>query len=505
LDYSADLQALAKFVAAPLATSEILERALEALGRAIPYDLAAVLRLKGDSARVVATAGRLAEPRVRRHELHMQRFPTIRRALESRRPLALEQHHHQSEEGDPYDGLLDLPHGHACMVVPLFAGEQNLGLLTLDRRICGPYGPEVVELAGVYGQMLSLALHVADLALLLDRNRQQMSEHNRLLMEESRGAGEAVGWLEASREPKMVELVRFARQVAVSSLPVLVLGEMGTGKEVIAHAIHAWSERREAPFVKLECSSTPENLMESELFGHVSGAFAGADRERAGRFVTANGGTLLLSEIVDMPLAAQAKLLRVLEHGTFEPLGSAVSVKVDVRVVAATRVDLEEAVKAGRFREDLYYRLAVFPLSLSPLRERPSDILNIANGFLERERLRTRRGPWTLSDAACEALLQGRWTGNVRELINALERATLLQPVGLIEPHHLGLRSGAASSRRSSVSQPSLSSWQQNERTYLTEILRRAQGKLYGPDGAAAIAQLKPTTLRSKLVKHGLR
>jgi transcriptional regulator with GAF, ATPase, and Fis domain len=505
LDYSADLQALATLVAAPLATSEILERGLEALGRAIPYDVAAIFRLKGDTARVIAAAGRLALPQVRRHELHLQRFPTIRRVLESRRPLPLEQHHHQSEEGDPYDGVLDLPHGHACMLVPLFAGEHNLGLITLDRRISGPYGSEAVELAGAYGQIMSLTLHVAELALLLERHRHQIGEHNRLLMEESGAADEAAGWLEASADPKMVELVRYARQVAVSSLPVLVQGETGTGKKVIAHAIHAWSQRLGAPFVKLDCRSIPENLVESELFGTVRGASSAAERQRAGRFVTANGGTLLLDGIGYAPLAAQAKLLGVLEHGTFEPVGSDASVKVDVRVVASTHVDLEEAVKAGRFREDLYYRLAVFPLSVPPLRERPSDILNIANGFLRRVQLRTRRGPWTLGSAACEALIQGRWVGNVRGLINALERATLVQPVGLIEPHHLGLRSGAASARRSSAPPPPLSSWQQNERAYLTEILRRAQGKLYGPDGAAAIAQLKPTTLRSKLVKHGLR
>jgi transcriptional regulator with GAF, ATPase, and Fis domain len=505
LDYSADLHALAQLVAAPLATSEILERGLEALGRAIPYDLAAVFRLEGDTARVIATAGRLAGPHVRRHVLRLQRFPSIRRALESRRPLPLEQHHHASEEGDPYDGVIDLPHGHACMVVPLFAGEQNLGLITLDRRVCGPYGPEVVELAGVYGQIMSLTLYVADLALLLERYRNQVNEHNRLLMEESGGADEAVSWLEASLDPSMVELVRYARQVAGSSLPVLVLGETGTGKEVVAHAIHAWSPRVEAPFVKLNCSSIPENLVESELFGHVRGAFSGADRQRPGRFVTANGGTLLLDEIGDMPLAAQAKLLRVLEHGTFEPVGSDASVKVDVRVVAATHVDLEEAVRAGRFREDLYYRLAVFPLTVPPLRERPGDILLIASGFLEREHLRTRRGPWTLGEAACEALSQARWAGNVRELINALERATLLQPVGLIEPHHLALRNGAQPTRYAPSPRAPRRSWEQNERDYLVDILRQAEGKLYGRDGAAAIAQLKPTTLRSKLVKHGLR
>jgi transcriptional regulator with GAF, ATPase, and Fis domain len=506
VDYSADLHALAQLVAAPLETAEVLERGLEALGRVVPYDLGAVFRLQGDTAHVVAAAGRLAGPRVRQHELDLKRFPTIVRALESRRPVALENHHHASAEGDPYDGVLDLPHGHSCMVVPLFAGDRSLGLVTLDRQTCGRYPPEVVELAGVYGQIMSLTLHVADLVLLLDRYRSQMSEHNRLLVEESGGADEAVRWLDATSDPGMKQLVRHARQVASSSLPVLLLGETGSGKEVIAHAIHAWSPRRPGPFVKLNCSAIPESLVESELFGHVRGAFSGADQKRPGRFLTANGGTLLLDEIGDMPLAAQAKLLRVLEQGTFEPVGSDHSIKVDVRVLAATHVDLEEAVRGGRFREDLYYRLAVFPLSVPALRDRPSDILNIAFGFLEGEHRRTRRGPWTLSESASEALTRWSWPGNVRELLNALERATLLRPTGELEPQHLALRSatGTTSSRPPPSSSPS-TSWRENERLYLTEIMRRAGGKIYGPDGAAALAGLKPTTFRSKLLKHGLR
>jgi transcriptional regulator with GAF, ATPase, and Fis domain len=495
---------LAQLVAAPLATAEVLERGLEALGRVVPYDLGAVFRLQGDTAHVIAAAGRLAGPRVRQHELDLRRFPTILRALESRRPVALESHHHQSAEGDPYDGVLDLPHGHSCMVVPLFAGDRSLGLVTLDRQTCGRYPPEVVELAGVYGQIMSLTLHVADLVLLLDRYRSQMSEHNRLLIEESGGADDAVRWLEATSDPDMQQLVRHARQVAVSNLPVLVLGETGTGKEAIAQAIHAWSPRSQGPFVKLNCSAIPENLVETELFGHVRGAFSGADQKRQGRFLTANGGTLLLDEIGDMPLAAQAKLLRVLEQGTFEPVGSDHSIKVDVRVVAATHVDLEDAVKNGRFREDLYYRLAVLPLALPALRERPSDILNITFGFLEREHRRTRRGPWSLSTSASDALLRWTWPGNVRELINALERATLLQPTGELEPQHLGLRAGISTPRPPPPSGPN-TTWHENERRYLSDVMRRAGGKIYGPDGAAALAGLKPTTFRSKLLKHGLR
>jgi transcriptional regulator with GAF, ATPase, and Fis domain len=278
-----------------------------------------------------------------------------------------------------------------------------------------------------------------------------------------------------------------------------VLGETGTGKEIVAHAIHAWSHRASGPFVKLNCSAIPENLVESELFGHVRGAFSGADRNRQGRFVTANGGSLLLDEIGDMPLTAQAKLLRVLQEGTFEPVGSDRTVKVDVRVIAATHVELEQAVSDGRFRQDLYYRLAVFPLTIPPLRDRRADIPRIANAFLEREHRRTGRGPWTLSDSAVDALMKRHWPGNVRELINALERALILEPQGVLLPKHLCLRTeGARPSSR-------LPSWKENERKYLEQLSLVSQGRLYGPGGAAETAGLKPTTLRSKLLKHGLR
>jgi transcriptional regulator with GAF, ATPase, and Fis domain len=510
MDYSSDLHALARLVAAPIATEEVLMRGLEGLGRVVPYDLAAVFRLEGGCARVFAAAGRLASPAVRGHAIELARFPTIARALELRRPIALQAHHHASTEGDPYDGVLDLPHGHSCMVVPLFAGDRDLGLITVDRQVCGSYASEVVELAGVYGQLMALSLHLSDLAGTLDRYRCQLSEHNRLLMEESRGGSDAATWLASSRDPAMRELVGYAKQVALSTLPVLVLGETGTGKEMVAHAIHAWSARSGGPFVKLNCSAIPDTLVESELFGHVRGAFSGADRSRPGRFVTANGGSLLLDEIGDMPLSAQANLLRVLQEGTFEPVGSDRSVKVDVRVIAATHVDLERAVREGRFREDLYYRLAVFPLNVPALRDRPSDVSNIARGFLEREHRRAGRGPWTLSDTAQSALMRQHWPGNVRELINTLERAILLHPRGTLEPKHLSLRADGrspASSVRGVIAplDGRLPSWKENERRYLEELTRDAQGRLYGPGGAAETAGLKPTTLRSKLLRHGLR
>ncbi|MBL8603021.1 MAG: sigma 54-interacting transcriptional regulator [Myxococcales bacterium] len=503
VDLTHDLLALGTMVTGHAALDEILSKALVALGSVIEYELAAVLRLDGDRLWVQQAVGALASPRVRQHSLSLAKFPTVQAALRARYPVALSAEHHASDEGDPYDGVLDLPDGHACMVVPLFVGDRALGVITLDGRVCGQYSPTAVRLAGVYGQLVSMALWLAEQAQVLDRSRTQWIEQTRLLTQELGGADVACARLEASESEGMREVARLARQVAASSLPVLILGETGTGKEVVAQAIHTWSDRRNGPFVKVNCSAIPEGLFESELFGHVRGAFSGADRDRRGRFLTANGGTLLLDEIGDMPLAAQAKLLRVLQEGTFEALGSDRSTRVDVRVLAATHVDLEAAIAARRFRQDLYYRLAVFPLRLLPLRERVEEVVPLAMRHLAALHRRTRRGPWSLAPKTRARIESAPWPGNIRELVHALERATLLVPEGELLPQHLGL--GPLSGRAAPRPQDPLPDFEANERRYFEAVLARAEGRLYGPGSASEITGLKPTTLRSRLVKLGLR
>jgi transcriptional regulator with GAF, ATPase, and Fis domain len=500
-DDAADLRRLADLVdrvAVGDAPDEVMARALQSLQRLVPSDLAAVLRLVEPTVmRVVAAAGPLATESVRGHEVDLARMPSVRRVLEDRRPRAFLDHDHEAE-GDPYDGVLDLPDGHSCMVVPLYAGSRALGCITLDRAQCGVYSDAQVELAGIVGQLVSMALVFAEQARLLDRYRHQLQEHNRLLTVAAGGDQVAVRRLERSRSEAMRELVAVAPQVAASGLPVLVQGETGTGKEVLAAALHAWSPRVDGPFVQLNCAAIPADLVESELFGHVRGAFSGATRDRPGRFRTANGGTLLLDEVGELSAGVQAKLLRVLQEGCFEPVGSDRTVRVDVRVIAATHVDLQQAVAQGRFREDLYYRLAVFPLTMPPLRERVDDIVPIAESVLA-ERANAGRGPWTLSAEARAALEGSPWPGNVRELINVLERAMVLCPRGELQPRHLALGGRRTEPERA------LPTFEQQERAYLQRLLEATGGKLYGDDGAAARAGLKPTTLRSKLVKHGLR
>ncbi|MBK9776158.1 MAG: sigma 54-interacting transcriptional regulator [bacterium] len=297
---------------------------------------------------------------------------------------------------------------------------------------------------------------------------------------------------------------------------MLILGETGTGKEVLARALHHWSPRRAQAFLSLNCAAIPESLLESELFGHVKGAFTGAGSARPGRFLAANGGTLLLDEIGDMPSAAQAKLLRVLQEGTFEPVGSDRTVKVDVRILAATHRDLEERVRAGAFREDLFYRLNVFPLHVPPLRERADDLPRLVATILAGLARRTGRGPWTVDDAALRELAAQEWPGNVRQLVNALERATIMKSAGALDARFFmgGTRRAATGEGDATATMAETTAAEVDadrdltlaaaERRHLRHVLELCGGRIYGADGAAERLGLKPTTLQSRMKKLGV-
>ncbi len=238
--------------------------------------------------------------------------------------------------------------------------------------------------------------------------------------------------------PAMAPVVRQLRKVAVTDATVLILGESGTGKEVTSRAVHAWSKRSRGPFVAVNCAALSENLLESELFGHEKGAFTGAAGRKRGRIELAEGGTFLLDEVGELKPDLQAKLLRVLQERTFERVGGTQTVTADVRWIAATNRDLAEQVRAGTFREDLYYRLAVFPVQLPPLRDRPEDIVPLARELLHRIRADIGRPTLTLGAPAEAALLRNPWRGNVRELRNCLERAAILADSDAIDAADLG-------------------------------------------------------------------
>lgn len=283
-----------------------------------------------------------------------------------------------------------------------------------------------------------------DLDLVLERLAAiDVTERRLLAAEEDRAAGEPAPWFE-STNPGVQKALGIARQVAASDARVLLRGESGTGKNVVAELIHRLSDRASRPFVVVPCPAVPGELLESELFGHVRGAFTGASRDNPGRIALAEGGTLLLDEVGDLPLSLQPKLLRFLEDQRYERVGDPTTRQADVRILAATNQDLEEARRQGRFREDLHYRLNVIVIELPPLRERPDDVLALARGFLDHFRRRRGRGDLTFSGAACKALTFHSWPGNLRELRNAVERATMLAPQAVIEPEDLGLKAGNA-------------------------------------------------------------
>jgi transcriptional regulator with GAF, ATPase, and Fis domain len=496
---------LARYASAPQSLDQTFQHALVALGELVAYDLAALYEIEGSSLFLRASAGRLSA-RVKGHRLSLERFSSIRRALTVRRPLVLEQHHHEGEEGDPYDGVLDLPPGHSCMVVPLYEADRPLGIITLDAVACGSFTDETLALCHLYAQIVSMAISFAHRSAELEVARSLLEEQNRVLVEDVGSYELACRHLDASESPAMKAIVRLAKQVAITDSYVVVQGETGTGKEVVAQAIHAWSPRRKGPMVKLNCGAIPENLVESELFGHVRGAFTGAVKARPGRFLAAQGGTLFLDEIGDMPLAAQTKLLRALQEKSIEPVGADESIAVDVRVIVASHVDLEAAVANGDFREDLYYRLAVFPIALPALRERVEDIVPLALGHLLELSLRGRRGPWILTDEAKDALRREPWPGNVRQLVNAVERATIVKPRGAIDAVDLALRGVGAGRRHgmTKIAPGALATVKDEERNLIARALERSGGKIYGKDGAAALLGVRPTTLQSKVKRLGL-
>lgn len=494
------------------ALDELLRRGLDWLGRLAPYDVATLFLLEGGELVARAARGPLADERVRRHRLELSRFPSIREALDLRRARILEERDHARGEGDPFDGVLDLPDGHACMVVPLCAGESCFGVLTLDRQECQPYAPEVVSRVEVYGQILAVALQAAREKATLQSLSEREQARARLLETQLAGAGEAV--LEGSRSAAVRALAARARQVAETRTPVLILGETGTGKERLARAIHAWSPRADEPFVSINCAAIPHGLLESELFGHLRGAFTGATRDRPGRFQMAQRGTLLLDEVGELPLELQAKLLRVLQEGRFEPVGADRPIEADVRVLAATHLDLERAIAERRFREDLYYRLSVFPLRLPPLRERLEDLPLLAAALLQEQARRTGRGGMRLAPEALQRLRDYDWPGNVRELANLLERATILAPGRSIGPELLDVPAGGrreSQPRRAAPGQPAptepaaFPTLDEAQREHIRRALELTGGRLYGPTGAARLLGLKPTTLQSRMKKLGLR
>jgi DNA-binding NtrC family response regulator len=341
----------------------------------------------------------------------------------------------------------------------------------------------------------------------VDALKSRLQLENRYLKQEiseSANLGEIVG-----SSPALQAALRKVALVAPTDSTVLIHGETGTGKELIARALHERSPRHDRPLVKLNCSAISAGLVESELFGHVKGAFTGASDKRIGRFELADGGTLFLDEVSELPLDTQAKLLRVLQEREFEPVGSSKSMRVNVRLIAATNRDLAADAAAGRFRADLYYRLNVFPVELPPLRARPEDIGALARHFMQRMARKLGKPLQDIAPETLSRLASHDWPGNIRDLQNTIERAAVLATSDVLKiDWDLGpLRCSTTPAGRTTTATITEShdcSLEELERVHIISVLRRTRGVIEGPRGAARVLALKPSTTRFRMKKLGI-
>jgi transcriptional regulator with GAF, ATPase, and Fis domain len=397
---------------------------------------------------------------------------------------------------------------------PLELRGEKLGLIGFiaRRRITA----EEFALLGIFADQAALSIRNAQLYREVVLYRERLAQENAYLqaeIAEERGEGSGVEGI-VGESPALRAVLRKVRQVAPVETTVLLLGETGTGKELLARALHQGSPRRERPLIKVNCGALPQGVVESELFGHERGAFTGALQRRIGRFELADKGTLFMDEVGELPLDTQVKLLRVLQEGEFERVGSAHAQRVDVRLVAATNRDLEQEVAQQRFRADLFYRLNVFPIRVPPLRERPSDIALLARHFLALFQRKLAKPLKAVTPEGLRRLERYSWPGNIRELQNVLERACVLSPGPLVDiPDDLrpggtsagdGASTAPAAAAAATPPPDAIVTLEEGERIHIRRALAVTDGRIHGPDGAAALLGINPSTLRSRMKKLGI-
>jgi len=455
---------------------------------------------------LVASAGNPTDPRLDYHRLDgvFRRFPIgvrkIGRVAQQGQPLLL-----SGVAGDEAwiadKDWWKREKVRSFAAQPLVYRDEILGVLAIfDRGVLEEIDFDWLR---VFADHAAVSISNVRALQEIERLRSRLEQENAYLREEVTsvlGARSIIG-----ESPALRRLMQQIELVAPAEATVLVQGESGTGKELVARALHENGPRKGRALIKVNCSAVPEGLFESEFFGHVRGAFTGAIRDRPGRFELADGGTLFLDEIGDIPLTMQAKLLRVLQEGELERVGDTRTRKVDVRVIAATHHDLRKDVLEGRFRQDLLYRLSVFPIEVPPLRDRREDIALLALHFAKQSAERMNRPVPRLTRAALERLEAHDWPGNVRELQNAVERAVILSRGGPLQ-FDLGAGSPGRQHATRSVRPVLLSrdELRRKERESIMAALEQTGGRIFGPSGAAELLGMKPTTLASRIKALGI-
>ncbi|CAM4213602.1 nitric oxide reductase transcriptional regulator NorR [Pseudoalteromonas ostreae] len=419
------------------------QQLIQSIKQVIPSDAIALLTLQGDVLKPQAIHGLTPDTLGRRFVIN--EHPRLHAICNAKQPL---QFAHDCPIPDPYDGLLSSKTGdilvHACLGIPLLDSEDNLlGVITLDSLDANAFDSFDLELLTQLGTLCTAHLQTV---LKLQQYQNHAQHSSALVQELNREALTRDGVEIIGQSPAIQTLKNDIKLVAASEFSVLIQGNTGVGKELVARNIHLHSKRSEMPLIHLNCASLPENLAESEFFGHAKGAFTGAHNARQGKFQLADGGTLFLDEIGELPLAMQSKLLRVLQSGEIQTVGEDEVKYVDVRVIAATNRHLKNEVAQGRFRADLYHRLSVYPLNVAPLKQRENDVILLAGYFVERTARKLAIKQLKLSVETQLLLTQYDWPGNVRELEHVISRAALKakqsqwqQAIITIEPAHCEL------------------------------------------------------------------
>jgi transcriptional regulator with GAF, ATPase, and Fis domain len=509
----AALASVARAIAESLEVTEVWDRVAGACRTIAPFDAMGILRLEGDKVHALGAAG---DPQFRvllhrvypRADFSPKLWPDADRFVVFIADASIE-----LDRSFDNDRRLVAAGYRSVLRVPLTTGTRRLGSVLIMSREPNLYNEQHVQALLVVAELVTIALAHQELATnLAEEARRTAAAHERAAVLEDR-VHKLAEELEALSPHRALgnsrrwhDVLTQATKVAATETTVLLTGESGTGKEVVARFIHRGSPRRTGPFVALNCAALPEQLLESELFGHERGAFTGAQTVHAGKIEQATGGVLFLDEVAEMSPTVQAKFLRVLQEREYQRLGSARTLKADVRVVAATNRDLKAAIAGGTFREDLYYRLAVFDVPLPPLRERIEDIPLLVDAFLETAARSVGRPAAGIADDARARLLEYRWPGNVRELRNVIERAVILCEGGMITKEHLPLsvmNAAAPEPVGTASGPPTLSGMTVDaaERELIVNALARSGNN---KSKAARLLGLTRAQLRSRIEKHGL-